>query len=190
MALTPSTMLPLGTPAPDFALPDTDGRVVGLADFAGRPLLVLFICNHCPYVKHVGPTLAALGRDYGSRVGVVAISSNDVAAYPDDAPEKMADEKVRQGYSFPYLYDESQAVAKAYTAACTPDVFLFDAGHRLYYRGQIDGTRPTRHGPGSYSSEHAATGRDLRAAMDALLRGDPPPSVQLPSMGCNIKWRG
>jgi thiol-disulfide isomerase/thioredoxin len=182
-------MLPLGTPAPDFELPDARGGRLRLAHFTGRPLLVMFICNHCPYVKHVAPELARLGRDYASRVGVVAIMSNDVDAYPDDSPDRMAAESRARGYTFPYLYDATQQVASAFTAACTPDFFLFDAGHRLVYRGQLDDTRPTRHGPGQYSSGSAAHGSDLRAALDATLAGQPVPATQKPSIGCNIKWK-
>ena len=189
MALTPSTMLALGTPAPDFTLPDARGAKVQRSDFAGRPLLVMFICNHCPYVKHVAPELARLGRDYAPRVGVVAIMSNDVAQYPDDSPDKMAEESRARGYSFPYLYDATQGVAAAFAAACTPDFFFFDAGHRLVYRGQLDDTRPTRHGPGQYSSGSAAHGADLRAAIEATLAGRPVPGPQKPSIGCNIKWK-
>ncbi len=190
MAMTLSTMLPLGTPAPDFALPDTHGKTVRRDDFAVKPLLVMFICNHCPYVKHVAPELARLGKQYQDKgVGVVAIMSNDVANYPDDSPEKMKGEKLMRGYTFPYLYDETQNVARAYTAACTPDFFLFDREHKLVYRGQLDGTRPTRHGPGQYSSPQQPDGRDLRAALDAVLAGRPVPADQKPSMGCNIKWR-
>ena len=190
MALTPSTMMPLGTLAPDFSLPDTDGNAVSRADFEDMPLLMLFICNHCPYVKHVAPQLKSIGDDYGERVAVVAINANDVAAQPDDAPEKMKREKQDRGYDFPYLFDETQEVAKAYTAACTPDVFLFDRGHALVYRGQLDDTRPNRIRSGVYESEgHESTGADLRAALDAVLRGDDVPTKQHPSVGCNIKWR-
>jgi peroxiredoxin len=189
MALTPSTMLELGTPAPDFSLPDTDGDTVALDHFRGRPLLVMFICNHCPYVKHVAPQLKRIGDEYGDRVGVVAIQSNDVEHYPDDAPEKMAEEKRERGYSFPYLYDADQSVAKAYTAACTPDFFLFDAQHKLAYRGQLDDTRPHRISSGNYDDrDGAADGRDLRAALDQVLAGGPVTVPQVPSMGCNIKW--
>jgi peroxiredoxin len=183
MALTPSTMLPLGSPAPDFRLPDTEGRKVGLADFAGCPaLLVMFLCNHCPYVKHVRQQLAELGREYQAQgVGIVAINANDAAAYPDDSPEAMAREKAAVGYMFPYLYDETQETARAYEAACTPDFFLYDAGRRLVYRGQLDGARPGNTIP--------VTGNDLRAALDALLAGQPIAPDQRPSMGCNIKWK-
>ncbi|MCP5516490.1 MAG: thioredoxin family protein [Verrucomicrobiales bacterium] len=183
MALTPSTMLPLGTPAPAFALPDTGGKVVSLADLADRPaLLVMFICNHCPYVKHIRAELAALGRDYQARgVAMVAINSNDVANHPDDSPERMAAEVVAAGYTFPYLFDETQTVARAYRAACTPDFFLFDGERRLVYRGQLDESRPGNSVP--------VTGRDLRAALEAVLTGRPAPAAQKPSMGCNIKWK-
>ena len=183
MSLTASTMLPLGTQAPDFSLPDTEGRQVSLDDFSeNRVLLVMFICNHCPYVKHVRDELARLGRDYASRdVGIVAISANDAANYPDDSPEKMKEEKKAAGYSFPYLYDETQEVAKAYSAACTPDFFVFDSERKLVYRGQLDDARPGNGEP--------VDGRDLRAALDAALEGEPAPEVQKPSMGCNIKWK-
>ncbi|MEM1027586.1 MAG: thioredoxin family protein [Planctomycetota bacterium] len=190
MAQTPSTMLALGTPAPDFTLPDTDGTAVYLDQFRGQPVLVMFICNHCPFVHHVAPELARLSRDYADRLGMVAIQSNDVASYPDDAPEKMAAEKARRGYTFPYLFDEDQSVAKAYTAACTPDFFLFDEDHKLVYRGQLDSTRPYRISSGNYDDRNgAANGADLRAALDALLAGEPVPAEQWPSIGCNIKWK-
>ncbi|MBZ5638283.1 MAG: thioredoxin family protein [Acidobacteriia bacterium] len=183
MAATPSTMLELGRRAADFSLPDTDGKTVSLSDFDGaKALLVMFICNHCPYVKHVQQELAALGREYGKRgAAVVAISSNDVAAYPDDAPDKMKIEKERAGYTFPYLFDESQDVAKAYQAACTPDFFVFDGGRKLVYRGQMDESRPGNGVP--------VTGKDLRAALDAVLASREVPADQKPSIGCNIKWR-
>jgi len=183
MAAVPSTMLDLGTRAPDFALPDTEGRTVTLADFTDAPaLLVMFICNHCPYVQHVREELARVGRDYAPRgVGIVAISSNDVEQYPDDGPEAMREEKRRSGYPFPYLYDERQSVAQAYRAACTPDLFLFDQARRLVYRGQLDDSRP--------KSDVPVTGKDLRAALEAVLAGRPVPSQQKPSIGCNIKWR-
>lgn len=183
MALTPSNMLELGTAAPDFALPDTSGRVVRRDDFASaKALLVMFICNHCPYVKHVRAELARLGRDYLPRgVTVVAINSNDVTRYPADSPDKMADEARAAGYTFPYLYDESQGVARAYRAACTPDFFLFDRTRQLVYRGQLDDSRPGNGVP--------VTGRDLRAALDNLLTGQPVASTQQPSMGCGIKWK-
>jgi peroxiredoxin len=183
MALTPSTMLPLGTKAPDFSLPDTDGRIVSPADFADAPaLLVMFICNHCPYVKHVAPELARLGKEYQARgAAIVAISANDVTTHPDDSPEKMALEKATRGYTFPYLYDETQKVAKAYRAACTPDFFLFDRERKLVYRGQLDDSRP--------GNDKPLDGRDLRAALDNLLAGKPIDPHQRPSMGCNIKWK-
>lgn len=183
MALTPSTMLPLGTPAPDFRLPDPSGKLVARADFQAAPaLLVMFLCNHCPYVRHLRAGLAQLGRDYLPRgVAIVAISANDVASYPEDSPAKMAAEARAAGYPFPYLYDESQAVAKSYRAACTPDFFLFDQERRLVYRGQFDGSRPGNGVP--------VTGADLRAALDAVLAGRPVPPDQQPSLGCNIKWK-
>lgn len=183
MARTPSTMLALGTPAPDFSLPDTDGRIVRLADLQDAPaLLVMFICNHCPFVKHVRAELARIGRDYTARgVAVVAISSNDPEQYPDDGPDRMREEKSDAGYVFPYLFDGSQEVAAAYMAACTPDFFVFDGGRRLVYRGQLDDSRPGNGVP--------VTGRDLRAALDAVLAGEPVPEDQKPSLGCNIKWR-
>lgn len=183
MVAVPSTMLPLGTAAPDFRLPDTDGRLVARDDFRAAPaLLVMFICNHCPYVIHIRAGLAAFAHDYGARgLAMVAINSNDVAAYPADRPEKMAEEKRLAGYPFPYLHDDSQAVAKAYRAACTPDFFLFDGQRRLVYRGQFDNSRP--------NSELPVTGADLRAAVDAVLAGNTPPADQRASIGCNIKWK-
>ncbi|HEV2435579.1 MAG TPA: thioredoxin family protein [Verrucomicrobiae bacterium] len=183
MALTPSTMLPLGTTAPDFKLPDTHGKIVSLTDFQGKPaLLILFICNHCPYVKHIRAGLAQLARDYLPRgVAIVGINSNDVANYPEDSPARMKEEVKSAGYTFPYLYDESQAVAKAYRAACTPDIYLFDKDHKLVYRGQFDDSRPGNGVP--------VTGKDLRAALDAVLTGKPLPPDQKASIGCNIKWK-
>lgn len=183
MSRTPSTMLPLGTPAPDFSLPDPAGMVHTLADFADKKaLLVMFICNHCPFVLHVRAEMVALGLEYGPKeVGIVAISSNDVCTHPDDSPEKMAEEARAAGYTFPYLYDEDQAVAKAYRAACTPDFYLFDGTMQLAYRGQLDDSRPGNGIP--------VTGRDMRAALDAVLSGEPPSENQMPSMGCNIKWK-
>jgi peroxiredoxin len=183
MTRTPSNMLPLGTEAPHFALPDTDGSIVIIDDFAGKPaLLVMFLSNHCPYVKHVRSEIARIGAEYTARnVGIVAICSNDAVAYPDDSPEAMKLEKSRYGYVFPYLHDESQDVARAYDAACTPDIYLFDASRRLVYRGQLDGSRPGNDVP--------VTGADLRAALDALLEGRPVSTDQRPSLGCNIKWR-
>jgi peroxiredoxin len=184
MAATPSTMVALGTTAPPFRLPDaTTHGSVGLDDFpeAGA-YLVMFVCNHCPYVKHVRGELAALGRDYGARgVAVLAISANDVTTHPDDRPEKMAAEAAAAGYTFPYLYDETQEVARAYHAACTPDFFLFDAERKLVYRGQLDDSRPGNGKP--------VTGADLRAALDAVLAGQPVSTQQTPSIGCNIKWK-
>ena len=183
MALTPSVMTPLGTPAPDFRLPDTDGNAVALADFADAPaLLVAFICNHCPYVKHVRAAFAELAKDYLAKgVAVVAVSSNDVSTHPADSPALMKAEKASAGYTFPYLYDESQAVAKAYRAACTPDFFVYDKGRKLAYRGQMDASRPGNGKPND--------GADLRAALDAVLAGQPAAEPQRPSIGCNIKWK-
>lgn len=183
MVRTASTMLPLGTLAPDFRLPDYDGRVVSRDDFRGkRGLLVVFMCNHCPYVKHIAPELARIADEYQIRgIGVVGISSNDVASHPDDAPDKMKAEATSQGYRFPYLYDETQQVAQAYQAACTPDFFLFDDQFRLVYRGQLDETRPKQGA--------VPHGKDLRAALEALLAGRPQAESQRPSLGCNIKWK-
>jgi thiol-disulfide isomerase/thioredoxin len=183
MALTPSTMLELGTSLPGFRLPDPSGKVVASDDFKDSPaLLVAFICNHCPYVKHIRAELAQFAKDYqGSGLAMVAINSNDVANYPDDGPAKMAEEVEQVGYVFPYLYDESQEVAKAYRAACTPEFYLFDADRRLVYRGQFDDSRP--------ESGRPVTGADLRAAVDALLAGQALESDQTPSIGCNIKWK-
>jgi len=176
-------MLSLGTSAPDFQLPDTTGKYFTLASFKEKPaMLVMFICNHCPYVKHVRTGLAQLANDYQPRgVGIVAISANDVANYPDDSPAKMAEEARTAGYTFPYLYDATQSVAKAYRAACTPDFFLFDRGRRLVYRGQLDASRPGNGTP--------VTGKDIRTAIDAVLAGKAPSLLQTPSMGCNIKWK-
>jgi peroxiredoxin len=183
MSLTPSTMLPLGTAAPDFRLPDTSGKTVSLADFKDKPaLLVIFMCNHCPYVQHIRAGLAQLAHDYLPRgAAIVGINSNDAANFPEDSPAKMAAEVKAAGYLFPYLYDESQAVAKAYHAACTPDFFLFDRGRRLVYRGQFDASRPGNGMP--------VTGKDVRAALDAVLAGKTTSAFQAPSMGCNIKWK-
>jgi peroxiredoxin len=177
-------MLALGTPAPQFALRDTvTGRTVPLADFAASPaLLVAFLCNHCPFVKHILDEFVAFARDFGPRgVAVVAISANDVAGYPADSPAEMARIAALKGFTFPYLYDESQEVAKAYRAVCTPDFFLFDRDRRLAYRGQFDGSRPGNNIP--------VTGADVRAACEALLRGRPIPAEQAPSVGCSIKWK-
>jgi peroxiredoxin len=184
MVATNSTMLPLGTSAPVFTLPDAvTGSSISLAGFDDEPvLLVMFISNHCPYVKHVAAELGRLGRDYGPRgVAVVAIGSNDVATHPADAPARMVEFAAAHGFDFPYLYDESQEVALAYRAACTPDFFVFDADRKLVYRGQLDGARP--------SNDVPVDGRDLRAALDAALDGQPIPEPQRPSMGCNIKWK-
>ena len=191
MAAVPSTMLALGTSAPQFALPDTtSGRKVSLGEFAGKPLLVMFLCNHCPYVKWVRAEVARLGKEYQGRgVGVVAISSNDVANYPDDSPARMKDEAREAGYTFPYLYDETQAVAKSYKAACTPDFYVFDRQHRLAYRGQLDESRPTGRSSAPPGTGLPVTGKDVRAALDAVLAGKPVSAEQRPSIGCNIKWK-
>ena len=182
MVKTASTMLQLGTRAPEFSLSNIDSSVVSLADFADKKgLLVVFMCNHCPFIKHLRKELAEFCNEYqGKGLGVVGISSNDVANYPDDSPEKMVEEATDAGYQFPYLYDESQEVAKAYKAACTPDFFLFDADMALAYRGQFDDSRPGNNLP--------VTGADLRAACDQVLAGEPVPVEQKPSIGCNIKW--
>ena len=183
MALTPSTMLPLGTTAPDFKLPDTNGKIISPTDFKDKAaLLVIFMCNHCPYVVHIRAGLAQLAHDYAPRgVGIVGISSNDAKNHPADSPAKMKDEAKNAGCIFPYLYDETQAVAKSYRAACTPDIFLFDRSRRLVYRGQFDASRPGNGIP--------VTGKDLRAALDAVLAGKPTSEFQVASMGCNIKWK-
>lgn len=183
MSLTPSTMLPLGTTAPDFRLPDTNGKTVSLADFKNAPaLVVVFMCNHCPYVKLIREGLAKFGRDYQAKgAAIVGINANDAANYPADSPAKMKEEAASAGYTFPYLYDESQAVAKAYRAACTPDIFLFDAQQKLVYRGQFDDARP--------GNGISVTGKDLRAALGAILTGKQVPAKQTPSIGCNIKWK-
>jgi len=176
-------MLPLGTPAPAFRLPDTTGKPVALDDFKAAPaLVVIFMCNHCPYVKHLRDGLAQFARDYLPRgVGIVGINANDVQNYPADSPAKMAEEAAAAGYLFPYLFDESQSVAKAYHAACTPDFYLFDRNQRLVYRGQFDDSRPGNGLP--------VTGRDLRQALDTVLAGKAVPPDQQPSIGCNIKWK-
>jgi peroxiredoxin len=177
-------MLALGTVAPAFSLPDSvSGKTVSKSDFAGAPaLLVMFLCNHCPYVRHIRAEVARVARDYQPRgVAIVGISSNDAEKYPADAPDKMAVEAKEAGYLFPYLFDASQSVAKAYQAACTPDFFLFGKDGKLVYRGQFDGSRPNSGVP--------VTGADLRAALDAVLAGNPQAERQLPSMGCNIKWK-
>lgn len=187
---TASTMLPLGTPCPDFALPDVEtGKVVSRDDFAAAPaLLVIFLCNHCPYVVHVRDELARIARDYTSRgVAIVGITSNDVEAYPEDAPEPTAAMAKAAGWTFPVLYDESQSVAHAFTAACTPDFFLFDAARQLVYRGELDESRPSR-GP-DRPGKGTCDGRALRAALDATLAGQKPSPDQFPSLGCSIKWK-
>ncbi len=183
MALTASTMLELGTPAPRFELPDPGGRTVSSDNFVAAPaLLVAFLCNHCPYVKHIKQELSRFARDYADRgLAMVAINANDVASHPEDAPAKMAEDAKRFGYVFPYLYDASQQVAKAYRAACTPEFYLFDRQRKLVYRGQFDASRPGNRIP--------VTGRDLRAAADAVLAGRPVDAEQTPSLGCNIKWK-
>jgi peroxiredoxin len=183
MAATPSTMSPLGSRAPHFALADTTDRVVTLDDYSGAPgLLVMFICNHCPYVQHIRAELARFGREYTERgLGIVAISSNDPAAYPEDSPEAMRREVETVGYTFPYLFDETQEVAKSYDAVCTPDFFLYDGDRRLVYRGQFDASRPGNDVP--------VSGRDLRAAADAVLEGRSPSAEQKASIGCSIKWK-
>jgi peroxiredoxin len=183
MTATPSTMLALGTPLPSFRLPDPDGRVVSPDDVRDAPaLLVAFICHHCPFVRHIRSEFARFAREYQPRgLAVIAINSNDIDEFPDDGPEGMRQEARDAGYVFPYLFDESQQVARAFRAACTPDLFLFDAARALVYRGQFDGSRPRNAVP--------VTGGDLRAASDAVLAGRPVPSTQTPSVGCNIKWK-
>lgn len=184
MALTESTMLPLGTQAPDFNLPDTvSGNNFSLNELKGQSATVMmFICNHCPYVIHVNPEIVQLTKDYKDKgVGFVGISSNDVANYPVDSPEKMKELAAEVGYDFPYLYDESQAVAKAYDAACTPDFYIFDGDLKLAYRGRLDSSRP--------NSGNPLTGEDLRAALDTVLAGGKVSEIQYPSAGCNIKWK-
>ncbi len=183
MALTESTMLPLGTQAPPFELPDAHGNLVSLDGLSGgQALLVAFICNHCPYVKQIKPAFADLAMRYQQRgVEIVAINSNDYAAYQADSPARMAEDVATFGYSFPYLVDEDQSVAHAYRAACTPEFYLFDADRKLVYRGRFDGSSPGR--------DQAVSGGDLRAALDALLDGAPVSSQQIPSVGCNIKWK-
>ena len=184
MALTASTMLPLGTTAPDFNLVDVESeKQISLANFSDKKaLLVMFICRHCPFVKHVQTELAKIGKDYSqTNLGIIAISSNDVKNYPDDAPDKLKQMVTELGFNFPLCYDETQEVAKAYTAACTPDFFLFDADLKLAYRGQLDDSRP--------SNDKPVTGEDLRAAIDTVLSGKPVTGDQKPSIGCNIKWK-
>ena len=198
MSKTQSSMVELGTVAPAFELVDAvSGNAFGRDDVAalggtadgstgGRGLLVMFICVHCPYVKHVEQELARIGVDYAGRIGIAAISANDVAAFPEDSPAEMKKQAERLGFRFPYLYDETQEVAREYGAACTPDFFLFDAGMRLVYRGQLDDSRPRR---GDFGNDVPVTGRDLRAALDAVLAGRHPDTNQRSSIGCNIKWR-
>jgi peroxiredoxin len=183
MVATPSTMLALGTPLPAFSLPDFDGRIVSPSDFGQAPaLLVAFICQHCPFVRHIRSEFSRFAREYQARgLAIVAINSNDIDAFPQDAPDGMREESRSAGYVFPYLFDESQAVAKLYRAACTPDLFLFDSSRRLVYRGQFDDSRPRAATP--------ITGRDIRAAADAVLESRPVPAAQRPSIGCNIKWK-
>ncbi|HKK88173.1 MAG TPA: thioredoxin family protein [Saprospiraceae bacterium] len=183
MSLTESNMLPLGTKAPEFRLPDTvSGNTFGLHDFDNMDLLVvMFICNHCPYVIHVNEEIVRVAEDYAEKVGFVAISSNDVENYPQDAPDKMTTHAEENNYTFPYLYDESQEVAKAYDAACTPDFYVFDQERKLFYRGRLDDSRPNSGTP--------LTGNDLRNALDMALEGKDAPEKQYPSAGCNIKWK-
>ncbi len=182
MPETPSTMIDIGTPLPPFSLPDFDGKTVTDADFAGsKALLVAFICNHCPFVRHIRQEFSRVVKEYQAKgLRVVAIASNDTKEFPEDGPAGMKEEAVEVGYTFPYLFDEKQKVAQAFHAACTPDLFLFDSQRRLAYRGQFDGSRPKNGVP--------VTGADLRAALDAVLAGTPAPAMQKPSMGCNIKW--
>ncbi len=183
MSATASTMLPLATKAPDFSLPDAKGKMVSLSDFdEAEALVVVFICNHCPFVKHIIDDLVGLAKDYQKQgVAFVAINSNDVETYPDDRPEMMAKLAKQKGFTFPYLYDETQEVAKIYHAACTPDFFVFNENRELVYRGQMDDSRPGNGVP--------ITGADLSVALDAILEGSPVPETQKPSMGCNIKWK-
>ena len=184
MVAVSSTMLPLGTPAPDFDLVDTDGNRVRRDDYAGKPILVAFICNHCPFVKHIAAELATFAREAAAKgVPVVAINSNDTTTHPEDAPPQMLAEKRARDYVFPYLFDPTQEIAKAYRAACTPDFFLFDRQHRLVYRGRFDATKPQQAPP------QVPDGRELRAAVEALVNGKPMPQAQHASIGCNIKWR-
>ena len=182
MPETPSMMLDLGTPMPSFSLPDFNGHMVSDADVKGsNALLVAFICKHCPFVRHIRNEFARFATEYQARgLAVIAIASNDTKEFPEDGPEGMKEEAAEAGYTFPYLFDEKQLVARAFKAACTPDLFLFDGQRRLYYRGQFDGSRPKNNVP--------VNGADLRAAADALLAGEPAPAVQRPSLGCNIKW--
>jgi peroxiredoxin len=183
MALTYSTSMALGTPAPDFALPDADGTIIRLSDLKNVPaLLVMFLCNHCPYVQHVRYCVADIAREYQKKgLAVVAINSNDVTKYPADSAPLMKEESKLVGYTFPYLIDETQEVAKSYGAACTPEFYVFDRERRLTYHGRLDGSSPGNDVP--------TTGEDLRAALDATLAGKPAPAIQNPSIGCNIKWK-
>ena len=184
MAYTESNMLPLGTIAPDFILPDTvSGKMLSLKELASdKATVVMFLCNHCPYVIHVNPEIVRVAKDYQPKgVSFIAISSNDVENYPDDAPDRMQEQAAKVGYTFPYLYDETQEVARAYDAACTPDFYVFDGNLRLVYRGRLDDARPKNNNP--------LTGKDLRAALDAVLAGQPVIEAQYPSGGCNIKWK-
>ncbi|MFC3123100.1 thioredoxin family protein [Agaribacter flavus] len=192
MALTESTMLALSSPAPDFCLPNTSGGITSLSDFEEDKLLVvLFICNHCPYVIHIAPALAELAKKYQDKgVGFVAINSNDTDTYPADNFDAMKKEREHRAYTFPYLFDDTQEVAKAFSAACTPDIYVFDSERKLAYRGQFDTTRPHRISSGNYDSSKAqATGESLACALDALLKNDTLPEPQIPSVGCNIKWK-
>lgn len=184
MAATPSTMLALGTVAPDFTLPDTvSGNEIALSEVqSDKATVIMFLCNHCPFVKHVNEELVRLANDYQAKdVAFVAVSSNDVENYPQDSPQLMKEVAEQLGYSFPYLYDEDQSVARAYQAACTPDFFIFDGPMELVYRGQLDSSRP--------SNDIPVTGEDIRAALDAILAGEPVAEEQRPSIGCNIKWK-
>ncbi len=184
MSLTPSNMIPIGTIAPVFTLPDTvSGKIFSLQDLKGeKATTIMFICNHCPYVKHVNPELVKLANDYRTRgVNFIAISSNDLATHPEDSPEKMKEAALREKYPFPYLYDETQQVAKEYDAACTPDFYIFDAEMKLIYRGQLDDSRPSNNVP--------LSGKDIRNALDNLFVGEPVSQHQRPSIGCNIKWK-
>ncbi|WP_143870875.1 thioredoxin family protein [Catenovulum sediminis] len=192
MAMTASTMMPLGTSAPDFKLKSTENQWVSLSDYQqAKALVVLFICNHCPYVIHIAPKLAEIAAEYQKQgVEFVAINSNDAEQYPADDFAHMQAEKAKRNYPFAYLFDETQDVAKAYDAACTPDIYVFDEQQKLVYRGQFDGTRPHRISSGNYDSEkNPATGEDLSAALDSILRGSKPSEPQLASIGCNIKWK-
>lgn len=186
MVSTESNVLPVGTPAPAFTLPDTrNNQPIGPHDHQGQPLLIVFMCNHCPYVIHILDPLVEIARRSDARgVATIAISANDIASYPQDGPTRMAELAEERGFSFPYCFDESQSVARAYDAVCTPDIYLFDAEHRLYYRGQFDGTRPSGRG-----RDGAAHGDDLSAAIDSLLAGDPAPQDVKPGIGCSIKWK-